>query len=146
MKSRPIDILLRSIAGIFLLLGVTNIIITASGESTIAAREGSGLAAIDWVIIVIYALLTIGLGWYVSRRQKTKEEYFIGSGKMNPTLVGISLFATLLSTISYLSMPGEILGKGPAGLLTLLGMPLVYFIVAYLILPALHATTGHKCL
>ena len=135
MKSRPIDILLLSIAGIFLLLGVTNIIITASGESTIAIRQGSGLAVIDWVIIVIYALLTIGLGWYVSRRQKTKEEYFIGSGKMNPTLVGISLFATLLSTISYLSMPGEILGKGPAGLVTLLGMPLVYFIVAYLILP-----------
>ena len=32
-------------------------------------------------------------------------------------------------------MPGEILGKGPAGLLTLPGMLLVYFIVAYLILP-----------
>ena len=54
---------------------------------------------------------------------------------MNPILVGVSLFATLLSTISYLSMPGEILGKGPAGLLTLPGMLLVYFIVAYLILP-----------
>ena len=47
MKSRPIDILLLSIAGIFLLLGVTNIIITASGESTIAIRQGSGLAAVD---------------------------------------------------------------------------------------------------
>jgi SSS family solute:Na+ symporter len=134
-ESRPIDILLLSIAGIFLLLGVTNIVITASGESTVAVRQGSGLAVIDWIIIVIYALLTIGLGWYVSRRQKTKEEYFIGSGKMNPILVGVSLFATLLSTISYLSMPGEILGKGPAALVTLPGMLLIYFIVAYLILP-----------
>ena len=134
-ESSPIDILLLSIAGIFLVLGVTNIVITASRESTVEVREGNGLAVIDWIIIVIYASLTIGLGWYVSRRQKTKKEYFIGSGKMNPILVGVSLFATLLSTISYLSMPGEILGKGPAALVTLPGMLLIYFIVAYLILP-----------
>jgi len=135
MKTRPIDVLLLSIAGIFLVLGIVNIVHTAGSESTITVRDGSGLAAVDWLIIVLYALLTVGLGWYVSRRQKTKEEYFIGSGKMNPILVGVSLFATLLSTISYLSMPGEILGKGPAGLLTLPGMLLVYFIVAYLIVP-----------
>jgi SSS family solute:Na+ symporter len=135
MKSRTIDILLLSITGIFLALGVTNIVISASAESSPDAGQGGGLAAIDWVIIAIYAALTIGLGWYVSRRQKTKEEYFVGSGKMNPILVGVSLFATLLSTITYLSMPGEVLGKGPAGLITLPGLLLVYFIVAYLILP-----------
>ena len=102
MKTRPIDVLLLSIAGIFLALGIVNIVHTAGSESSIAVRDGSGLAAIDWFIIVLYASLTIGLGWFVSRRQKTKEEYFIGSGKMNPILVGVSLFATLLSTISYL--------------------------------------------
>ncbi|MFQ5734868.1 MAG: sodium-coupled permease [Planctomycetaceae bacterium] len=94
-----------------------------------------GLHAVDWILIAIYALSTIGLGMYFSRRQRSTDEYFIGSGNMNPLLVGVSLFATLLSTISYLSMPGEAAGKGPVGMVGMLALPLVYFIVAYWVLP-----------
>ena len=62
----------------------------------------SGLGMVDWAIILVYAFATIGRGYYYSRKQKDVREYFVGSGKMNPMLVGVSLFATLLSTISYL--------------------------------------------
>src|SRR5690606_10649579 len=79
--------------------------------------HGAGLAPIDWVIIAIYGAGTIGLGWYYGRQQTSTQEYFVGSGRMNPILIGVSLFATLLSTISYLSMPGEALGKGPVNML-----------------------------
>ena len=54
---------------------------------------------------------------------------------MPPLLIGISLFATLLSTISYRSMPGEALGKGPVYLVALAGLPFVYFVVGYVLLP-----------
>lgn len=99
------------------------------------APRPDGLALIDWAIIVAYASGTILLGWYYSRRQSSTQEYFVGSGNMNPILVGVSLFATLLSTISYLSMPGESLGKGPVGMTTMLALPLVYLVVAYGLLP-----------
>ena len=56
---------------------------------------------IDWLILVAYAAATIGLGWYFSRKQRTTKEYFTGTGRMNPILIGVSLFATLLSTTSY---------------------------------------------
>lgn len=102
---------------------------------TDAAAQPHGLAPIDWSIIVAYAAGTILLGWYYSRRQSSTQEYFVGSGNMNPFLVGVSLFATLLSTISYLSMPGESLGKGPVGMATMLALPLVYVVVAYGLLP-----------
>lgn len=94
-----------------------------------------GLAWIDWAIIAAYATSTIVLGWYFGRRQKSTREYFVGSGNMSPVLIGVSLFATLLSTISYLSMPGEILGKGPVFLTTLLALPFIYVVVAYGLLP-----------
>ena len=94
-----------------------------------------GLAALDWVIIIIYASATIGLGWYYSRRQRSRQEYFVGSGSMNPMLIGVSLFATLLSTISYLSIPGEALGKGPVVMTGMLALPVVYFIVGHVLLP-----------
>jgi len=100
-----------------------------------AGVGSGGLTLVDWVIIAIYAISTIALGWYFGRRQRSTKEYFVGSGNMNPILVGVSLFATLLSTISYLSVPGEVLGKGPLYMTNLLALPLVYFAVSYWLLP-----------
>lgn len=95
----------------------------------------AGLAVIDWIIIAIYGCGTIGLGWYYSRKQQSTQEYFVGSGSMNPVLVGVSLFATLLSTISYLSMPGEALGKGPVNMMAMFALPVVFAIVGFGLLP-----------
>lgn len=106
-----------------------------AADSTNAIFESSGLTPIDLGIIVLYALGTIALGWYYSRKQKTTSEYFTGSGHMNPILIGVSLFATLLSTITYLSLPGEVIGKGPGYLANYLGLPIVYMVVAYVLLP-----------
>jgi len=50
-------------------------------------------------------------------------------------LIGISLFVTLLSTISYLAKPGEVLGKGPVIMTSLLGYPVAYYVVGYGLLP-----------
>jgi len=94
-----------------------------------------GLYPIDWFLLGIYILATIGLGVYYSRQQTTSSEYFLGSGKMNPFFIGVSLFATLLSTITYLSSPGEAIGKGPVWACGLLMAPVIYFIVAYGLLP-----------
>ena len=68
---------------------------------------------IDGVIVAAYACSMMALGWYYNRKQKSTDEYFTGGGAMNPFLIGISLFATLLSTITYLSNPGEIVKNGP---------------------------------
>ncbi len=54
---------------------------------------------------------------------------------MNPFLIGVSLFATLLSTITYLSTPGEILGKGPVQLVNQLAIPFIFLIVGFVFLP-----------
>jgi SSS family solute:Na+ symporter len=101
-------------------------------ESDDAAQ---GLVFLDWTFIAIYAMATIGLGVYYSRKQSSPDEYFVGNRNMNPFFVGVSLFATLLSSISYLSLPGEAFGKGPVLLVGLLALPLVYFVVGYGLLP-----------
>lgn len=94
-----------------------------------------GLTPVDWSLIAFYGLATLGLGWYYGRRQASTEEYFLGSGRMSPLLVGVSLFATLLSTISYLSVPGEVIGKGPAILAKTLALPVVFVVVGFVLLP-----------
>jgi SSS family solute:Na+ symporter len=97
--------------------------------------EATGLHAIDWIIICVYACSTIGLGYYYGRRQSDTKEYFVGSGNMPWFLVGVSLFATLMSTITYLAIPGEVLGKGPIYVTSLLIYPVIYIVVGHYILP-----------
>lgn len=110
--------------------------ISSDENAVMQSGDSGGLAALDWGIIGLYTLFVIGLGWFYSRRQKNTKEYFLGSGNMHPVLIGVSLFATLLSTISYLSIPGEMLSKGPVALFAgLLGLPIIYFVVGYGMLP-----------
>ena len=107
-----------------------------AAETSVAPEVArAGLAVIDWIIIAVYGCGTIGLGWFYSRRQQSTQEYFVGSGSMNPMLIGVSLFATLLSTISYLSMPGESLGKGPVNMTAMFALPVVFAIVGFGLLP-----------
>jgi SSS family solute:Na+ symporter len=107
----------------------------AGAQEAATAPHHTGLVWLDWLIIFIYCASTIYLGWYFSRRQNTMSEYFVGSGAMNPFLIGVSLFATLLSTITYLSIPGEVAGKGPMYITTLLALPFVFLVVAFVLLP-----------
>ncbi len=93
------------------------------------------MVLVDWIIVLVYAISTIVVGWHFGRRQSDTSEYFIGSGRMNPFLIGVSLFATLLSTISYLAIPGEVLGKGPAYMAIYLAHPLIFLVLAFVILP-----------
>lgn len=93
------------------------------------------MAVVDWIILLMYAVSTIGLGWYFGRKQENTSEYFVGSGKMNPFLIGISLFATLLSTISYLAIPGEVLGKGPIYLTNYIAYPFIFLVVGFVVIP-----------
>ena len=98
------------------------------------------LSFLDWTILCIYALGMLGIGWYYQRRNKTKEEYLLGGRKMKSTSIGISLFATLLSTLSYLTYPGEMIQHGPIIFAGALAFPLVYGIVGWWVIPAIMKT------
>lgn len=112
-------------------------------------RSPRQMSPIDCAIIVAYALGMLGVGWYYSRRTTNTEDYLLGGRNMRPMAVGLSLFATLLSTISYLSWPGEIIRNGPMILWILLGYPFIFLTVGYLIIPkimGLRITSAYEIL
>jgi SSS family solute:Na+ symporter len=94
-----------------------------------------GLTSLDWTVIAMYGAGMLILGAYYARRQHSAEDFFVGGRSLNSTAVGISLLATLLSTISYLATPGEMIAKGPVISLTVLAAPITYFVVGYGLLP-----------
>ncbi|MBL9093327.1 MAG: sodium/solute symporter [Planctomycetaceae bacterium] len=74
-------------------------------------REG-GLVALDYVAVVAYLILTAGIVWWSSRKQDSTEEFFVGDRKLPWFAVGLSIMATLLSTLTYLGTPGDTIKNG----------------------------------
>lgn len=102
------------------------------------APARSGLHALDWLVVVLYAAAVLWIGWRSSRRKKSTVEYFIGDRGFGSLTIGISMFVTLFSTISYLSGPGEVIRYGPGIFFgSLLAIPFSYPVLAYVLLPAL---------
>jgi SSS family solute:Na+ symporter len=94
------------------------------------------MQALDWAVMGAYAVGMLAVGWYFSCRVSTKEEYMLGGRRMKPWTVGLSLFATLFSAISYLSSPGEMIRYGPMMWCYMLSYPVIYVVVGWLIIPA----------
>ena len=98
-------------------------------------RSHAPLATLDWIVIGAYVLGMLLVGWYYSRRTATTDDYLLGGRNMKPLSVGLSLFATLLSTITYLSWPGEMIKHGPMMQATLLAYPAVFLIAGWFMIP-----------
>ena len=77
----------------------------------------------------------LAIGWYYSYLSKTREDYLLGGRKMNAWTVGLSLFAGLLSTISFLAVPGEVIQHGPMIYAQVASYPVIYVLVGFWIIP-----------
>ena len=93
------------------------------------------MQTLDWIVIGAYGVGMLLIGFYFSLRTKTSEDYMLGGRKMSSFMVGLSLFATLMSAISYLSYPGEIIRYGPMVLSGLLAYPFIFLVVGWILIP-----------
>ena len=97
--------------------------------------DKTSLTTLDWIIIVGYGIGMLWVGFYYARKNKSAEDYLLGGRGMKSWKVGVSLFATLFSAITYLSLPGEMIKHGPMIFVLITAFPFVYFVVAYLFIP-----------
>jgi SSS family solute:Na+ symporter len=89
---------------------------------------------LDWIVLAIYAVGMMAIGWWYSRADSV-EEYMLGNRKMKPWMVGISLYATFMSTLTYLAYPGEMIRHGPMLLASILSYPLIFYVVGRFMIP-----------
>ena len=95
------------------------------------------IGPVDSAVILIYFAVIVCMGTFLSRRQNSTEEYFLGRRSMNWLVVGISIQASLMSTISYLSVPGEQIKNGLMCHAAFLGMFPAIGVINFLVLPYL---------
>jgi solute:Na+ symporter, SSS family len=68
---------------------------------------GGTFAVIDYVILFAYLLFILYVGIAVAKKEMQGKEFFKGDGSIPWWVTSVSLFATLLSPISFLSLAGN---------------------------------------
>jgi solute:Na+ symporter, SSS family len=90
---------------------------------------------IDYSVIILYLAAMVGVGFYFSRKEGSTERFFVGNRNILWWAVGISIFATQLSAITYIAVPGMAFENDWAWVLFNLGIPVVGAFVIYFFLP-----------
>jgi SSS family solute:Na+ symporter len=65
------------------------------------------MPAFDLAVLVLYLALTLGLGLWVGRRNRSPRDFMAAGGRIPTWAVGISIFGTYVSSISFLALPGK---------------------------------------
>lgn len=69
-----------------------------------------GFTVIDLVILVVYLAAVLFAGLHFSKKEMKGKEFFKGDGTIPWWVTSVSIFATLLSPISFLSLAGNSYG------------------------------------
>jgi SSS family solute:Na+ symporter len=66
-----------------------------------------GLAAVDWLVIVIYFAFVLGLGWYLRRFTKSEADFFLAGRRNTAWVAGIAFLSANLGALELLGMAGN---------------------------------------
>ena len=102
---------------------------------SIVANNQGGLTFLDVAVIIAYLLVMLYMGFRIARKQRSTEDFFVGGRDLPAWAVGISLFASVLSTILYLGQPGEMFRTGLSFLTRNLPLPLILIVVCFVWIP-----------
>jgi len=62
---------------------------------------------LNWTVLTIYLMAMLYLGFYFMNREKGTETFFRGGQKIPWWAAGMSIFATMLSAITYMAIPAK---------------------------------------
>lgn len=62
---------------------------------------------VNWTVIIVYLLAMLGLGFVFMFRNKNADDYFKAGGRIPWWAVSISIFATMLSAITFMAIPAK---------------------------------------
>ena len=99
-----------------------------------------GLPIFDLAIIVIYLVGMILVGVFFSRKNKNSEQFTKASGLIPGWAIGLSIYATFLSSNTFLGVPGKAFGSNWNAFVFSMSMPLAAWIAAKYFVPFYRST------
>ncbi|MDR2914314.1 MAG: sodium/solute symporter [Tannerella sp.] len=117
-----------------------------TGE-VITSEKGLGLVNI--IVIILYFASLAWIGYFFSKRQKNTDDYFKGGGRLPWWAVGLSIFGTSLSAITFMAIPAKAYATDWSYMLFNAGIIMVVPIILFLFIPfyrRLNVTTAYEYL
>lgn len=96
----------------------------------------------DWIVLGLYIVAMVAIGFWANRRQTDTEAYFVGNRSMPWWAAGLSIIATSFSAASILGVPGYAYATDMWYLQYQLGDIFGAIIVALLFIPFFHRVKG----
>ena len=72
------------------------------------------LHAFDYAVLALYVLVLLAICWRVSRRSPDADELFLAGRTLGAGVVGLSLFASNISSTTLIGLPGAAWSSGIA--------------------------------
>lgn len=98
------------------------------------------LPLIDLGVILLYLVAMVVVGWYFSRKNKNADQFTTASGHIPGWAIGLSIYATFLSSNTFLGVPGKAFGTNWNAFAFSLSMPLAAWVAAKYFVPFYRST------
>ena len=71
--------------------------------------EASAFGITNWIVVVVYLAGMVGIGYYFMKRESasTTDDYFRGGQRVPAWVAGLSIFATMLSALTFMGIPAR---------------------------------------
>ena len=93
------------------------------------------MSSIDLIVFIGYLLGTLYLSVIFFSKKRTSKSFTLGSGKTPQWVVTLSIFATFVSSISYLALPGSAYGTNWNAFVFSLSIPIAALITVRYFIP-----------
>jgi len=100
----------------------------------------NNLPILDLAIIAIYLVAMVLVGVYFSRKNNSSEQFTKASGRIPGWAIGLSIYATFLSSNTFLGVPGKAFGGNWNAFVFSLSMPLAAWVAAKYFVPFYRST------
>ena len=61
--------------------------------------------AANWIVMAVYLLALLAMGFYFSKRENTTSDFFLGGRRIPWWAAGLSIYGTMLSAITFMAIP-----------------------------------------
>src|SRR5438552_16197993 len=100
------------------------------------------LRSLDAVVIVVYMAAMVLIGFWFARRQTSTEAYFVAKRSIPAWAMGVSLYAALITSITFIAYPGNAYAGNWAELIPGFMVVVVLALVGFFIIPFYREVVG----
>ncbi len=104
--------------------------------SRIETKHETHFGWLNWTVLVLYLVAMLGMGIYFMRRENGAEDFFKGGGRIPWWAAGISIYATMLSAITYMAIPAKAYATDwtyypMLWMIPVVGFPVIWYYLPY---------------